>query len=226
MIRAAGTWRITYMYLFPRQAVTTRNQIFTCPAIANGYHSSQKANPTQPNRAYLHLDVEDGPKLVNVGLAAGAAEDALVGEGMELGNVPAEDLVSTGQPGVGRNNGVVRAGDGEGGAAVELVRGEPTLVRGFRHTVVDMIGVRLTAMSMNTAVTVRSGIKCNWDATGAFGRVDGKGDLAVPGLDGLLGRHEGGHGGCLVWSLFGRNARYGQQLLGIPLPSSVWMEGW
>ncbi|EJK47898.1 hypothetical protein THAOC_33348, partial [Thalassiosira oceanica] len=46
-----------------------------------------------------------------------------------------------GQAGVGRDDGVVRAGYGEGGPPVELVRAEPALVRGLRDPVVDAAAV-------------------------------------------------------------------------------------
>ena len=109
---------------------------------------------------YLHLDVEDGAELVDVGLATGAAEDALAGEGMELGNVPTQDLVTAGQPGIGCDDGVVRAGDGQGGAAVEIIRREPTLVWCLSYAMIDpTVGIWLTAMG------VRSRVECDGYAT-------------------------------------------------------------
>ena len=119
----------------------------------------QTAKPLH-HKPYLHLDVEDGAELVDVGLAAGAAEDALAGEGMELGNIPTEDLVTAGQPGIGCDDGVVRAGDGQGGAAVEIVRREPALVWRLSHTVIDpTVGIWLTTMG------VRSRVECDGYAT-------------------------------------------------------------
>ncbi len=164
--------------------------------------ASSKHPQTNQLLTYLHLDIEDGPELVDVGLASRAAEDALVGEGVELGNVPAEDLVSAGQPGVGRNDGVVGAGDGQGGAAVELVRGEPALVRSLGHAMVDVVCVRGMTMHTTGGLGMGTVLKRSGNASAALRRVDGEGELAVPGLDGLLSRHEGGHGVvscCVVW---------------------------
>lgn len=169
--------------------------------------ASKQAPPNQPTcLTYLHLDVEDGSELVDVSLAPRTAEDALVGEGVELGNVPAEDLVSAGQPGVGRHDGVVFAGDGKGSAAVELVRGEPTLVRSLGHAMVDVVCVRGMAMHTPTAGGLGTVLERSGNAGAALRRVDGQGELAVPGLDGLLSRHEGGHGvasNCVVWKTGG-----------------------
>lgn len=85
-------------------------------------HAGSPLQCSKQHNPYLHLDVEDGAELVDVGLAAGAAKDTLAGEGVELGNVPTEDLVAAGQPGIGCDDGIVWAGDGQGGAAVEIIR--------------------------------------------------------------------------------------------------------
>ena len=79
---------------------------------------------------------------------------------MELGNVPTEDLVTAGQPGIGCDDSVVRAGNGQGGAAVEIIRREPTLVRRLSYPMIDStIGIWLTA------VGVRSRVECDGYAT-------------------------------------------------------------
>ena len=84
------------------------------------------------DRGYLHVllvvvavhvgaDVEDRAELVDVGLASGGGENAVIGEGMELGNISGEDLITGGHAGVAGNDSEVGAGDCEGGTAVEIV---------------------------------------------------------------------------------------------------------
>jgi len=92
-----------------------------------------------------HLDVEDAAQLIDVGLASRAAQYAFVGEGVEFRYRSAEYGVPRRQAGVGGHDGVVGAGDGEGGAAVELVRAESTLVRCLGDPVIDTRAVDETA---------------------------------------------------------------------------------
>jgi len=89
---------------------------------------------------HLRLDVEHGAELIDVCLAAGGGQDAVVGQRVELGHLAGQDLVTGGHARITGDDGEVLSGDGQSGAPVEIVGGEPPLVRGLCHTVVDAVG--------------------------------------------------------------------------------------
>ena len=86
---------------------------------------------------HLHLNIQHGTELIHVRLASSRTEDALIGEGVKFRYVAGEDFIPARETGVGGDYRVVWTGDGEGGTAVEFVRGEAAFVWGLGYTVID-----------------------------------------------------------------------------------------
>ncbi|VEU39106.1 unnamed protein product [Pseudo-nitzschia multistriata] len=86
---------------------------------------------------HFHLDVEDGPQLIDVCFASGTTKHALLGEGMELAHVARENFVTGTQTGVGRNHCIVGTRNGHAGTPIKVVGTEATLVGVFGDAVVD-----------------------------------------------------------------------------------------
>jgi len=140
---------------------------------------------------HLHLDVEDAPELIDVCLAPRAAQNAFVGEGMELRYRPAEYGISRRQTCVGGHDGVVGTGDGEGGTAVELVRAESPLVRRLGDAVVDARAVDEAAGHLLLPIVLPSRaahgeiltVESDRYDGPTLGGLDGEAGLAVAGVD-------------------------------------------
>ena len=155
-------------------------------------------------RVHLHPNVEDGPQLIHVGLASRAAQDASICEAMQFGHVAAQNFVSRRETGVGRNDGVVGAGDGDGGSAVEFVGGETSFPGALGDAVVDVGGVDVECGGLAGGVVGHGEsltVELDGDCGASFRCVDGEALRAVAAVDGGGGGEEGCHGGGVISSL-------------------------
>lgn len=157
-------------------------------------------------RVHLHPNVEDGPQLVHVGLASRAAQDASIREAMQFGHVAAQNFVSRRETRVGRNDGVVGAGDGDGGPTVEFVGGETSFPGALGDAVVDVGGVDVECGGSAGGVVVHGEsltVEFDGDCGASFRCVDGETLRAVAAVDGSGGGEERCHGSVVISSVVG-----------------------